>query len=64
MKRSAATILSVLAISAPVSLADTLTVGPNFNDYDYITITAAIANAASGDEILIEPGLYLSLIHI
>lgn len=58
MKRSAATILSVLAISAPVSLADTLTVGPNFNDYDYITITAAIANAASGDEILIEPGLY------
>ena len=51
---------AALAIAAmgPVALSDTITVGPNFVDYDYITITAAIANAVSGDEILIQPGLY------
>ena len=51
---------AALAIAAmgPVALSDTITVGPNFVDFDYITITAAIANAASGDEILIAPGLY------
>ncbi len=48
----------VLAAMGSVSLADTVTVGPNLTDFDYITITAAIANAASGDEILIAPGLY------
>ena len=48
----------VLGAMSAGSLADTITVGPNFVDYDYITITAAIANAASGDEILIAPGLY------
>ena len=48
----------VLAAASSVSLADTLTVGPDLGTYDYITITAAIANAASGDEILIQPGLY------
>ena len=47
-----------LAAAGSVSLADTLTVGPDLGTYDYITITAAIANAASGDEILIQPGLY------
>lgn len=48
----------VLGAAGSVSLADTLTVGPDLGTYDYITITAAIANAASGDEILIQPGLY------
>jgi predicted outer membrane repeat protein len=48
----------VLGAMSAGALADTITVGPNFVDYDYITITAAIANAASGDEILIAPGLY------
>ena len=48
----------VLAAASSHSLADTLTVGPDLGTYDYITITAAIANAASGDEILIQPGLY------
>ncbi|MEX0876382.1 MAG: hypothetical protein WD114_02890 [Phycisphaerales bacterium] len=50
-------LLALAAFSAP-ALSDTLTVGPNFNDYDFITITAAIANAAGGDEIVIQPGLY------
>lgn len=51
---------SLIALGATASLASaaTITVGPNFADYDYITITAAIVNAASGDEILIAPGLY------
>ncbi|MFG0244992.1 MAG: hypothetical protein ACF8MF_02950 [Phycisphaerales bacterium JB052] len=57
MKNSMAMAL-VLAATGSVTLADTLTVGPNLVDFDYITITAAIANAASGDEILIAPGLY------
>ena len=48
----------VITAASTVSLADTITVGPNLVDYDYITITAAIANAASGDEIMIAPGLY------
>ncbi len=55
MKKTMALVLGAMSAG---SLADTITVGPNFVDYDYITITAAIANAASGDEILIAPGLY------
>lgn len=47
-----------IAATGSVSLADTITVGPDLGTFDYITITAAIANAASGDEILIAPGLY------
>lgn len=58
MKLRTPALLSILAITAPLSLADTLTVGPNLNDYDFITITAAIAGSASGDEIVIQPGLY------
>ncbi len=58
MNRKTIPVLSLLALCAPPALSDTLTVGPNFNDFDFITITAAIANAASGDEILIAPGLY------
>ncbi len=58
MKRNTVSMLSLLAIVAPSAFADTLTVGPSLTEYDYITITAAIANAAGGDEILIQPGLY------
>ncbi len=49
-----------LAIAAATSLsvADTITVGPNFVDYDFITITAAINAASSGDVIVIQPDLY------
>jgi predicted outer membrane repeat protein len=47
-----------LGATSAVSLAGTITVGPSLVDYDYITITAAIANAVSGDEIIIQPGLY------
>ena len=57
MKTRLTTVLIVCAAGS-MAMADTLTVGPNLADYDYITITAAIANAASGDEILIQPGLY------
>lgn len=52
------TTLLALAALGPLATADTLTVGPTLGDYDFITITAAIANAASGDEIVIQPGLY------
>ena len=40
---------ALLALSATASLtnAATITVGPNLMDYDFITITAAIANASS-----------------
>ena len=41
-----------------VSLGDTLTVGPNLIDYDFITITAAISAGINGDVIEIAPGLY------
>jgi predicted outer membrane repeat protein len=50
---------ALLALAATtLASADTITVGPSLTDFDYITITAAIANANSGDEILIAPGLY------
>lgn len=52
------TMALVMAAMCSGSLADTITVGPDLGTFDYITITAAIANAASGDEILIAPGLY------
>ncbi len=57
MKTKIAVLLTMTA-SGSMLLADTITVGPDLGAYDYITITAAIANAASGDEILITPGLY------
>lgn len=54
------TVGALLALSAfsTVSVGATLTVGPSLIDYDYLTITAAIAGSASGDEIVIQPGLY------
>lgn len=58
MKRNTVSMLCFLALVAPSTIADTLTVGPSLTEYDYITITAAIANAAGGDEIVIQPGLY------
>ncbi len=51
----AAIMLSALAGTAG---AEIITVGPNLTDYDYLTITAAIAASASGDEIVIAPGIY------
>ncbi len=50
--------LLALGAASTMSLADTITVGPNFVDYDFITITAAITAASSGDVIVIEPDLY------
>ncbi len=50
--------LLALGAASTMSLADTITVGPNFVDYDFITITAAINAAVSGDVIVIEPDLY------
>ncbi len=52
------TAVLALTLAAALARADTITVGPSLTDFDYITITAAIANANSGDEILIAPGLY------
>jgi predicted outer membrane repeat protein len=40
------------------ALGATITVGPNLIDFDYITLTAAIAGAQSGDEIIIQPDIY------
>jgi parallel beta-helix repeat protein/predicted outer membrane repeat protein len=48
----------LIAATTTLSVADTITVGPNFVDYDFITITAAISAASSGDVIVIEPDLY------
>lgn len=53
-----ATAVATIALIAGHAAADIITVGPNLSDYDYLTITAAIAGAASGDEIVIAPGLY------
>lgn len=55
---SKALALTALAGFSPAALADTLTVGPGFGTFDFLTITAAVANAADGDEIVIEPGVY------
>lgn len=53
--RSAAMLVAAIAGSATGA---TITVGPNLAEFDFITITAAIASAQSGDEILIEPDIY------
>lgn len=50
--------VAALALSAGAANAAIVTVGPSLVDYDYITITAAISGSNSGDEILIQPGLY------
>lgn len=59
MNRTTLTGAASLAIFAGLAQAATITVGPNLTDFDHITITAAIAAAAtSGDEIVVEPDLY------
>lgn len=55
LPKLAAMIVAAIAGSA---VGATITVGPNLADFDYITITAAIAAAQSGDEIVIEPDTY------
>jgi predicted outer membrane repeat protein len=54
-KAVTAIMLSALAGSAA---AEVITVGPSLTDFDYLTITAAIAGSSSGDEIVIAPGIY------
>lgn len=49
--------LITLAAATSVAQAETFTVGPSF-DFDFITITAAIAASSNGDVIEIQPGLY------
>lgn len=53
---TAALILTTLAGTATAQV--THTVGPNLTDFDFITITAAIAAASSGDTIVVEPDIY------
>jgi hypothetical protein len=53
-----ATLLAALAGLSPLAAADTITVGPGLGQFDHLTITAAIVASTSGDEIVIEPGLY------
>jgi len=53
-----ALLLAALAGLSPAATADTLTVGPGLGTYDFLTITAAVASAVDGDEIVIEPGVY------
>lgn len=50
--------LIALATATSVAQAETFTVGPSFTDFDFITITAAIAASSDGDVIEIQPGLY------
>lgn len=57
-RMSKALVLTALAGLSPAALADTLTVGPGLGAFDFLTITAAVANAVDGDEIVIEPGVY------
>tara|TARA_R110000782_G_scaffold102483_10_gene189604 strand:- start:13808 stop:15238 length:1431 start_codon:yes stop_codon:yes gene_type:complete len=57
-RTTAVALLCSLAGLAPLAAADVLTVGPGLGVFDHLTVTAAIAAAADGDEIVIEPGLY------
>ncbi len=50
--------LALIGLAGGAASADVLTVGPSLGAYEFITITAAIAAAADGDEIVIEPDLY------
>ena len=50
--------LALIGLGGVAASADVLTVGPDLGSYDFITITAAIAAAGDGDEIVIEPDLY------
>lgn len=56
--RITAAAAATLTLLAGHAIADVLTVGPSLATYDFLTITAAIAGAASGDEIVVHPGIY------
>ena len=58
MNRTTTIAAAALIALAGRAGAETITVGPSLVDYDYLTITAAIAGSASGDEIVIAPGIY------
>ncbi len=57
MNRTTLSIAACLLL-APSAGADVISVGPGLGAFDHITITAAIASASNGDEIVVEPGLY------
>ncbi len=50
--------IAVCTLLAPSAGAEIITVGPGLGVFDHITITAAVAASVSGDEIVVEPGLY------
>jgi len=52
-----ASVLS-LGLLAPLAHADTLTVGPDLEVYDFDSITQAVNLASPGDTILVAPGDY------
>jgi len=58
MNRTTTVATAALITLAGQAAAEIITVGPSLTDYDYLTITAAIAASASGDEIVIAPGIY------
>lgn len=59
MKNTTKTLTAImLSAVAGTAGAEVITVGPSLTDFDYLTITAAIAGSASGDEIVIAPGIY------